>query len=129
MYQLRTFKKEIHKELIDAYWKALRNVTEADFDYCITKILQDDKAFPKVPRFREILSRIRNGAEQGYIRKVSAHESFHCRDCDEDFSVILATNDNSMVTCPGSCGRRWTVGELKTRMLDAQERQQDTIVL
>lgn len=130
--RLHGLKKEIDPDMKEAYWMALKSVTLTEFNYCITKILQEDRLFPKIPRFERLLELRRKGSSPMNING-SHLQSFHCTVCDVDFSVVFGSNETRIISCEGSgksnCGRTWTLGVLKTKLIDSAERQQDSIQL
>lgn len=130
--RLQCFKRKIDAELVQAYWETLRYVSEPDLRACVTKILQEDRLFPKMPRFKQLLDLIRRGGT--LTQSNGPHsQSFHCTICDADFTVVFGTNDKRVIPCEGhgksNCGRKWSVTELKTRLLDSTERQQSSVEL
>ena len=79
--RLEVFKKPT-ADLIDAYWDALGSYGAEEFRFAVTRILQNDDKFPKVPAIV---------AAMGQRRGVSTTDQFvhfRCLSCGQDFAVI-----------------------------------------
>lgn len=133
MLKLRWFKTKLDGVVIGAYWESLQHVPLSNFKAAITWILQEEKSFPTTSRIKRVIKDLSAGQDPRFAKSGSQCQSFHCGDCDIDFSVILTSDERKTIRCQGdgtsTCGRTWTIGELNTLLLDARERQQDIIVL
>jgi len=131
IHRLHAFKKNIDMELIKAYWLALQYWSTADLEYCITRVLQDDTSFPKVPRLRQIL-RERNGRRDARsLQSVGPSFRFHCNSCASEFTVLLTQfeSDKGFIWCSGYsksiCSRSWKTSELRDEMMIAMEHDEE----
>jgi hypothetical protein len=115
-----SFGKKTSDALASAYFEALQHCEIMDFEYAITRVLQDDPHFPKVPR---ILEFVMLRERQGRPLNIGDNKtfSFHCS-CGDRFTVIkevhLGFSQNGKVI-PCDCGTQWSVEEMRMRMNDA----------
>lgn len=118
MSRLDTFKKP-SMELLDSYWLAFQKWDVNRFAYCVTRILQDEERFPKVPIFQKYYLETNDRPELGG-KKDDGYSSFDCLECECTFAVHRndLDDDRKHVHCPGlspatNCRRTFSTGYLK----------------
>jgi hypothetical protein len=111
------FGKKTTGPMLDAYFDQLQHCRFEDFQYAVTRILQDEAMWPKVPKILEYVG-VRERQGRYDPNADSKTFSFHCS-CGDRFSVIkdihFAYNRmHDSIAC--DCGKSWAVPFMQSEM-------------
>jgi hypothetical protein len=81
------YPKKMTPEMLDAYWKKFEAWSPDDFNFCTTRILQEDDRFPKTTRFEELIAE-RHRADT-CPDKPPQFFTFVCSHCNLPFSILI----------------------------------------
>ena len=122
-----SFGKKQSDHLAQAYFEALQYCDVRDFEYAVTRILQDDAHFPKVPRILEFIQ-MQERRSKNWNDVESQFFSFECRECGDRWAAFkIHVVAGTVYTC--GCGKKFYGEPMREAMVSAQVRNEYSVII